>query len=209
MALYNADYSSRLVKTAIDELNLLGPQVRRLEISWTKEHNGYQGNERADQISREAVDNTEYDFYIAESWTHFKNLLEEKCYQKWTDRWLGENRFRLTKMFYPSPSKLKAKEVLKLSRKQTSLYVELITGQNNLNYIQSKMKEISPECRFCEEEDETFPHILNECPVFRQRRCDILLDEATSIDEWKIHDIMKFANHISIDTALCFDQPHH
>ena len=60
--------------------------------------------------------------------------------------------------------------ILKLTRKQTSLYVELITGQNNLNYVQSKIKEISPECRFCEEEDETFPHILNECPVFRQRR---------------------------------------
>ena len=69
-------------------------------------------------------------------------------------------------MFYPAPSKQKTKEVMNLTRKQTSLYVELITGQNNLNYIQSKIKEISPECRFCEEEDETFPHILNECPVF-------------------------------------------
>ena len=93
-------------------------------------------------------------------------IREEKCYQKWTDRWLGVNRFRLTKMFYPAPSKQKTKEVMKLSRKQTSLYVELITGQNNFNYVQSKIKEISPEYRFCEEEDETFPHILNECPVF-------------------------------------------
>ena len=112
-------------------------------------------------------------------------------------------------MFYPSPSKPKAREVMKLTRKQTTLYVELITGQNNLNYVQSKMKEISPECRFCEEEDETFPHILNECPVFRQRRCDILLGKATSLSKWKIQDIMKFANHVSIQTALSFDQPHH
>ena len=98
---------------------------------------------------------------------------------------------------------------MKLSRKQTSLYVELITGQNNLNYVQSKIKEIPPECRFCEEEDEMFPHILNECPVFRQRQSDILLREATYPNEWKVHDIMKFANHISIQTALSFDQPHH
>ena len=121
----------------------------------------------------------------------------------------GENRFRLTKMFYPAPSKQKTKDVMKLLRKQTSMYVELITGQNNLNYVQSKIKEISPECRFCEEEDETFPHILNECPVFRQRRCNILLGEATDLNEWKVHDIMKFANHVSIETALNFDQPHH
>ena len=76
---------------------------------------------------------------------------------------------------------------MKISRKETSTYVELVTGQNNLNYIQSKMREISPECRFCEEEDETFPHILNECPFFWQRPCDNLLDEATELNEWKIH----------------------
>ena len=96
-----------------------------------------------------------------------------------------------------------------IAQTNTTMYVELITGQNNLNYVQSKMKEISPECRFCEEEDETFPHILNECPVFRQRRCDILLDEAKTLDEWKVDKIMKFANHISIQTALSFDQPNH
>ena len=122
---------------------------------------------------------------------------------------LCENRFRLTKLFYPAPSKQKTKSVMTLSRKQASLYVELITGQNNLNYIQSKMREISPECRFCEEVDVIFPHILNECPVFRQRRCDILLGEATTLSKWKVHAIIKFAYHVSILTALSFDQPHH
>ena len=38
--------------------------------------------------------------------------------------------------------------------------IELITGQNNLNYVQSKNNPgyISELCRYCEEEEETFAH---------------------------------------------------
>ena len=93
---------------------------------------------------------------------------------------------------------------MKLDRKQMTLWVEIITGQNNLNYVQSKIKQISPTCRFCEEEDETFPHILNECPCFMEFRCEILQARATEIEDWTIENILRFANHPSIQTALSF-----
>ena len=109
-ALDDTTYASRAVKDTMIELNNLGHQVKRLELAWVKAHIGMPGYERADKLARDAEDLPDIDFHIAESWTHFKNLLEEKCYQKWTDRWLGENRFRLTKMFYPAPSKQKTKD---------------------------------------------------------------------------------------------------
>ena len=95
---------------------------------------------------------------------------------------------------------------MKKSRKQTTLWVEIITGQNNLNYIQSKVKDISPTCRFCEEDDETFSHLLNECPCFMELRCDILHSRATAIEDWTMDDIFRFANHKSIKFALSFQQ---
>ena len=74
-----------------------------------------------------------------------------------------------------NPSKNKRKEILKLSRSQMRRLIELITGQNNLNYMQTKINPglISEMCRFCEEE-ETFAHLLNECPCFNTHRRDII-----------------------------------
>ena len=94
---------------------------------------------------------------------------------------------------------------MKLSRTELTFWVEIITGQNNLNYIQSKIYPISPDCRFCEEEEETIPHILNECPCFRIQRCEILQDNATELHEWTQTQILKFCSHPSIRNALSFD----
>ena len=94
------------------------------------------------------MEKPDIDIELVDSWTQYKNVIREKIYKRWHDRWKGEFRFRLTKLFYPEPSKMKAKQLFKKTRKQTTLWVELITGQNNLNYVQSKVKNISPDCIF-------------------------------------------------------------
>ena len=88
---------------------------------------------------------------------------------------------------------------------KTSLWVEIFTGQNKLNYIQSKIKRIEPICRFREEEDKSFFHILNECPCFREMRCEILQSQATTIENGTIEKIQKFVNHGVIKVGLCYN----
>ena len=84
-------------------------------------------------------------------------------------------------------------------------WIEIITGQNNLNYVQSKIYDIQPECRFCEEEDETFAHLLLECPVFRQTRSEILLTHNINIEDISMQQILTFANIPVIKNALSFN----
>ena len=62
----------------------------------------------------------------------------------------------------------------RLSRSSLATLVKVVTGQNNLNYLTTIIfPKISGLCRFCEGEDETFIHLVNECPVFLGIRTEI------------------------------------
>ena len=55
LALNSNTVTSSLVKQTIITLNLLADSTKRVEICWVKAHVGHHGNERADQLAREAV----------------------------------------------------------------------------------------------------------------------------------------------------------
>ena len=89
--------------------------------------------------------------------------------------------------------------------------LELITGQNNLNYVQSKINPefVSELCRFCEEEEETFEHLLNECPCFITYRREILYNKPIiNTTKWKAKILLKFSYLEGIDEALMIERIH-
>ena len=100
----------------------------------------------------------------------------------------------------------KAKKILKINRGQLKKLIELITGQNNLNYMNNKVYGSEDLCRFCEEEEETFDHIINECPCFYLDRCDLLQNQPIiNTLEWDPETLLKFANIDTIKDALSFN----
>ena len=111
-------------------------------------------------------------------------------------------------LILPYPDRNKSKQILGLSRGQMRRLLELITGQSNLNYVQNKIypEEISPLCRFCEEEDETFAHLLNECPCFNTYRREILLNQSViSTLNWRAKTLLQFSYIPQIDKALAWE----
>ena len=75
--------------------------------------------------------------------------------------------------------------------------------------MQSKIHpgQISELCRFCEEEDETFEHLLNECPCFTSHRRDILRNiPIIKTIKWKAKMLLKFSYIEAIDEALAVDR---
>ena len=97
---------------------------------------------------------------------------------------------------------------LKISHLRSSK-VEIITGQNNLNYVQSKIYpgQISELCRFCKEDYETFAHLLNECPCFLTHRREIIHNKPIiKTLKWKAKTLLKFSYIDVIDEALITDR---
>ena len=80
-ALNSSTVTSQLVKDTINAINLVGGKVRRLEISWIKAHVGHAGNERADQLAREAIELTPTVHGIRPPCSHFKTHLTNIIYK--------------------------------------------------------------------------------------------------------------------------------
>ena len=112
-----------------------------------------------------------------------------------TAEWQQLPTCRMTKIFFPKPDKNKTKKLLKHGRAYLRRIIECTTGHNNLNYLQSKIhpEDVSELCIFCEEEPETFDHLLNECPCFQQARFDILHNQPIiNTLNWNSDDIIAF-----------------
>ena len=197
--------TSQLVKDTVTQLNIIGNKVDRLEISWIKAHVGHDGNERADQLARDACKLDTITQDLLPPYSHFKQELSDLTYRFWKDEWENHNTCRLSKNFLPFPNKNKSKEILKLSRYQMRRLIEIITGQNNLNYVQSKVNQgkTTELCRFCEEEEETFAHLLNECPCFNTYRRDLLQNKPIiNTLKSKAVTLIQFSRIDVIDEAL-------
>ena len=208
-ALNSNTVTSQLVKDTISAINLVGGKVDRLEISWIKAHVGHIGNERADQLARESAELTPNVHGIMLPYSYFKTQVNNVTYKLWADEWQQQSTCRLSKNFLPFPCKQKSKEILKLSRSQMRRLLELITGQNNLNYVQSKIHpgRISKLCRFCDEEEETFAHFLNECPCFISDRRNILMNvPIINTNKWKPKTLLNFSHLEPIAEALRVDR---
>ena len=111
------------------------------------------------------------------------------------------NICRTTKVFYPCPHRLKSRELLHLSGKQSRTFIEIFTGQSNLNYIQNKVTGQDLLCRFCEENEETFDHLLLECPCFETLRRNQNLTHCSGTHSWKIQTLLNFSYTKTIDSA--------
>ena len=205
LALHNNIISSKVVHSTIMAINSISNALRHISISWIKAHTGHPGNELADDLAKSCASFPINSFPLLPSPAIFKKLLWDNIYKEWHNEWQLHPHCRLSKNFLPKPSRQKTRSLLHLSRSQMRRLIELITGQNNLNYIQSKIDPLntSPLCRFCEEEDETFAHLLNECPCFISYRRDILKNTPLhNTLKWKPKTLLTFSYIPSIDEAL-------
>ena len=93
---------------------------------------------------------------------------------------------------------------MKLSRLQLARFIRIISGHNSLFYFRSKVDpEIKPTCRFCLEEDETFHHLVTDCPRYERKRVEYFYDNIITNDhKWSIKSLIDFSFLPGIDSAM-------
>ena len=114
----------------------------------------------------------------------------------------GYKKCRMTKLFYDGPDHRVGKVVSRLGRSDMTLFIHAITGHNNLNYMNSIIiPYYTSTCRFCEEEDETFDHIYEDCPALWRERMGIM-GEKTEIQNWTVDRVVRMAKIESVEQAM-------
>ena len=92
----------------------------------------------------------------------------------------------------------------KLARLELGRFVRLVTGHNNLNWFQNRIGLWhSAECRFCGHNEETFVHLITECPSFWQTRRELFLDRTPQADmTWSVRALLDFTYVPCINDAF-------
>ena len=207
LALKNPTVSSNQVKLAKRELNTLGLRAA-ITLCWTKAHVGTLGNELADQQAKQGGQRNSI-MSIGLPDTELKGRINERFLEFWKEKWNEYSGARMSKIFFNGPEPNKAKHLIKLSSYKLGRLLRLLSGHNRLNYFQSLIDpSISPLCRLCEEEDETFHHWVEECPVLRQHRTDIFKVATNSYvivpNKWSVAELIKFSFLDVISSVINF-----
>ena len=194
---------SHVVGQTIRELNITRSRAARLQLDWIKAHNNHTGNERADELARNSVYESNVFFDIQPPMSLFKKEIKNCIRAEWTKEWRENPTCRMIKIFYPNQDISKAKQLLTLSRKKSRRLIEAVTGQNNLHYLQNKIKKMEHLCRLCEEGEETFDHFVNDCPCLRQARQEHFgLNKIEGSHRWTIKGLLEYSMIKTIDSAL-------
>ena len=129
------------------------------------------------------------------SYNLFKAHIKTAIYAEWIEQWqLQPTKYKHTRIFFPRMEPKYSKQILKLSRHDLKLLVEIITGHNNLKTFSTKIQPLTNTlCSLCNSMPETVIHLMTECPQLSNERLDLKL--------------ARFNPSLSTDEALAWSLP--
>lgn len=178
-----------LVRGIRGNLTRAKEQGKNIRLFWIRAHVGVTGNERADELAKDAALHkktaSDYDKCPV---SFAKRIIRSDTLQKWNHRYESGGTAAVTKMFLPN-----AEEAYRVLAKMdlNPVRVQLLTGHGGFSSYLHRFKcKDSPSC-ICEPDaEETIEHLLLECPKYSAGRMDLQIQLESTLKKESIKDIM-------------------
>ena len=165
----------------------------RVKMRWVKAHSGHQGNELADALAKEAViTQPEPTTTATLQMKNVNMIIRDYTTKKWIREWLSNPKYcRQTKRWMRVPDAKKINDLLKLTKRQLSLVIQLLTGFNNMNNHLARISQApdtDASCRLCGHGVEDAWHLATECTKIKEK-VESIFDPTKS---WTVAQLMEF-----------------
>lgn len=157
------------------DLTSLHKQNKQVNLFWIRAHVGVTGNERADQLAKEAALNSKTKAHYDRCPISFvKNKIRHETMEKWNDRYKRGETAANTKIFLPD-----AISAYRLIRQMTltPVLTQALTGHGGFaEYLFRFKLRPDPGCSCDAQKDQTVPHLLVDCPILGTLRSEFEIE---------------------------------
>ena len=174
-SLQDRDSRNFLVNKIQDQLLALERNKKKIKIAWIKAHAGNMGNERADELAKEAAttEQIQVELIPAPS-SKVKYTMKLRYENAWNRYWHFSRNGRWTYSIFPTINE----------RRKSNFTVDHVNCQifthhgKHRSHLKRINKHPTGRCRFCDRDAETIIHLVVDCPRFaaEKRTCENILN---------------------------------
>nr|XP_049693341.1 uncharacterized protein LOC126053945 [Helicoverpa armigera] len=163
--------------------------IAAVSLFWIKAHAGLPGNERADELAKEAAlslrRKPDYDQCPI---SFIRRQIRMGSLDEWNRRYVSGETASVTKMFLPDA--IAAFRIVKQVR-PTGVLTQILTGHGGFSEYLNRFKcKESPSCACDPNAEETVPHIILDCPIFARERYRLECELDTAISRNTVSEVM-------------------